>query len=97
MHGNAGDLAVDDLALSGVDTGSHLDSEFPHRLDDRARTRDRACGAVEASEESVAGRVDLDTTETEKLAPYGRMVLREQLAPAAIAELGGARLHRRCQ
>jgi hypothetical protein len=90
VHGYAGDLAIDDLTLAGMKAGSHLDPEFAYRLDNGAGTRDRACRAVEAGEESVAGCVNFDAAEAEELAPDGRVVLLEQVAPAAIAELGGS-------
>src|SRR6202035_2358862 len=82
-----GELVAVDLALSRVDAGPDLQAESRHRVDDGTRTTDRARRTVECRQEPVACGVDLTTAEADELAPHGRMVGLEQLAPAAVAEL----------
>jgi hypothetical protein len=90
VHGYPGDLVIDDLTLAGMKAGSHLDPKFANRLDEGAGHEIARAGPSKLGEESVAGCVDFDATEAEELAPNCRVVLLEQAAPAAIAELGGS-------
>jgi hypothetical protein len=61
---------ADHLDLAGVNAGPDLDSERLHAPDRGGRTPDGAAGTVEHGEETVAGRVDLASTETGQLATH---------------------------
>jgi hypothetical protein len=63
VDGNPRDLVSDDLALSRVQSGAHLDPELAHRFDDRVRAANGADRAVERGEEAVPRGVDLVTVE----------------------------------
>src|SRR5262245_42486742 len=65
---DAGDLLVDDLALAGVEPGAELEPQLGHRVPDRARAADRTRRPVEAGEEPVARRVQLDAAVAGQLA-----------------------------
>ncbi len=54
MDRDAGDLAVDQFTLTGVEPCPHLDAELLHRLGDRLGAGDGASRAIEAREESIA-------------------------------------------
>ena len=98
VDGDPADLAVDQLALAGVQAGADLEAELAHRLGDRAGAADRPGRAVEGGEEAVAGGVDLLAAEPDQLAPDERVVALEQVAPAPVAELAPrARSSRRCR
>ena len=63
VDGDAGHLAVQQLALARVQAGANLDAELPTASLIAQRAADRARRAVEAGEEAVAGRVHLDAAE----------------------------------
>src|SRR5436309_410353 len=86
---DARNLAVDELAFTGVQAGAHVEAETADRLRDRTRAADRTRGAVERREEAVAGSVDLDTAITRELSTHELVVLLEQLAPPAVPDRRG--------
>ena len=86
---DTGRLVAHEFALAGVQPAPKLDSERAHGVADRARTPDCARRAVEAREEAVAGGVDLSPAKTRELATPEGVVLSEQVAPPAVAELCG--------
>src|SRR5215213_4173722 len=90
VDGEARRLAVDQLALAGVDPGAHVETESLRALDELQRAPDRPRGAVEAGEEAVSGGVDFRAAVALQLPADERPLLREQLAPAPVAELGGS-------
>src|SRR2546427_6518210 len=59
VDGDAHHLAVDELALAGVQAGAYFESELAHGLADRAGTADCAAGSVERGQKAVADGVDL--------------------------------------
>src|SRR4029077_12615742 len=66
----------------------NLQAKIPHGFGDRPSATNRARWAVERGEEPVAGRVELTAAKARELSSYTRMVLGDQLAPAAVAEVG---------
>src|SRR6266508_155260 len=84
-------LAIELLALARVQTSANLEAKVAHRVDDRVSAADRSCWTIEGGEEPVAGGVELTAAEAGELPTHTRVVLREQLAPAAVAELGQLR------
>src|SRR4029453_8282529 len=87
VDGDPANLAFDLLALPCVEPGPNLEAEVLHRVDDRAGTADRARRSVERGEEAVTGGVELLPAEPHELSPHQRVVLGEQVAPTAVAEL----------
>src|SRR4029079_8236381 len=69
--GDPRDLAVQDLALAGVESGPNLQADPFYRLPDRRGAPDRARRPVEAREEAVAGRVELRSPKPRKLLADG--------------------------
>jgi len=67
---NSADLAVDQLTLAGVKTGSDFDAELRQGVADSAGTADGACRPVEAREEAIPGRVDLAAPKTSELTTH---------------------------
>src|SRR6266481_2851677 len=82
-------LEAMDAALHEAQARADLEAERAHRLADGQRTAHRACGTVEGREEAVARRVNLPAAEAAQLQAYGGVVPLEQVAPGAVAELGG--------
>jgi len=70
-------LALDDLSLAGVQSGSHLDPERADGSHDPLRALDRAGRPVESDVEAVARRVLLDASEPPQLFTDDRMVMLE--------------------
>jgi hypothetical protein len=86
MDGDSGHLAVDDLALARVQTGTHRDAQLLHGVCNRARAADRARRPIEASKETVAGSVHFDAAIAKQFATDELVMLLEEIAPPAIAE-----------
>src|SRR5204862_7586792 len=61
--GDAGHLAVGELALACVKADAKLDAEFPNILSYRLRATDRTRRTVEAGEEAGARSVQLDAAD----------------------------------
>src|SRR5262249_17445417 len=64
MNGDPADLSVQDRALGGGEANTYVEAETADSVADRASTADCAGRTVERREESVAGRVDLNSAET---------------------------------
>src|SRR5690348_15676970 len=86
MDGDPAQLRLDALALARVHSGPDLDAELGRARVNRLCAPDRARGAVEGRHEPVAGGVDLVSTESQELAPHGRVMILQEVAPAAVAE-----------
>ena len=71
-------------------SSAQLETDPTHALGDRLRAANRPSRPVEGGEEAVAGRVLLLAPEPGQLAPNQGVMLTEQLAPRAVADLGGA-------
>jgi hypothetical protein len=65
---DTGDLAVGDFALAGMQTGPDCDFELAERVADCGSGADGTSGAIECSEESIAGRINLPALEARELA-----------------------------
>ena len=68
MDGDAGHLAPHELALSGVQPRADLQPDLANGVADRAGAANPSCRPIERSEEPVAGRVRLVTSEALELA-----------------------------
>src|SRR5438067_1047742 len=92
MDGHATDVLADQLALARVHADADLDAELTCLRGDRERAPQRARGrALEGREKAVAHGLHSATPEADELLADGVVVAREQVAPAAITELCGAR------
>ena len=88
VHGQTGEVVAADLALAGVQSGSHLDAQFMCGLGDRCGAGDGPSGPVEARGEAVPGGVDLPPAESAQLLAHGAFVGIEGRAPSPVAEGG---------
>jgi hypothetical protein len=59
VHRNASDVVVNQLALSGVQSGANLDAERPHRIADGAGTADGARRPIDANCRQHVADVDV--------------------------------------
>src|ERR1043165_5870630 len=84
-------LAVHQLALTGMQACANLQAELAHALADRAGAANRARRPVEPREEAVAGDVELGAAKTEELTADQRMVALEKFAPAPVAKIARLR------
>src|SRR5262245_23165752 len=87
--GDPGHLPFVQLALAGVHAGAELEAEGLDALEDSLGTPDGPSRAVERGEEPVSGGVALDSSIAGELPPDEGMVALEQVAPGAVAKLGG--------
>ena len=83
---NATDILAHHLAFAGVETGTNFNSKLTDFVADGASTTDAACRAVEGGQNTVAGALDLMTTEPRKVTLDYGVVIVEKTAPAAIAK-----------
>src|SRR5262245_35291467 len=67
MHRNAAEVVATDLAFTRVYARPDPEAERAGAVDDRHRATERACGAVEAREEAVPGRLHLAPVEALQL------------------------------
>ncbi len=86
VDGDAGDLAVDEFALSGVQAGANVEAEFADGVCDGAGAADCAGWPIEACEEPVTRRVDLDASVAQQLSAHEFVMPLQQLSPAPVAE-----------
>src|SRR4029079_8555157 len=86
----AGDVVTTDFDFAGMDPGAHADVVGGEGVSDRPRTIGRGAGTVERGDEAVAHGLDLATAKASDLDPHALVVAVEQVAPGAVAELGGA-------
>src|SRR5206468_3485570 len=84
----AADLVLHELALAGMEAGPYVQAELIEALADRTRARNRPGRAVEGGEEAIAGRVHLIAAKAAELDANSLVVVLQQLAPRAVAELG---------
>ena len=87
----AAELAVDLLALAGVDARAHVDAELLDGGGDLGGRAERLRRLAERREEPVAGGVLLAAAEALQLGADQPAEPREQLVPARVAELRGQR------
>src|SRR5205823_10196919 len=73
-NGDSARLRPHQLALAGVETGTDLEPDRLHVLDQRASTLDRAARAIECGEEAVPRSVDLVAAELVQPAADDRMM-----------------------
>src|SRR5262249_16997059 len=86
VHGDAGEVVTDRLALAGVDPGSDRDSGVGELLDQRPSAADRTGRAVEGGEKAITGRADLAAAEAHELRAHEPVVMLEHLPPAPVTE-----------
>jgi len=89
MDGHPGDVGTPDLNFAGVHTGSHLDAENPHRVDDGRRTFNGSTGAAEGGNKAVTRGVDLAPTEPIEFVADDVVVVVQEVSPPIVAEIGG--------
>jgi hypothetical protein len=90
VHCNAADVAVEELALAGVQPAAHRETKLPDSLDDLPGAPARPRRAVEGGYESVAYGLDLAASEKLESLSYEGVVSLQKLPPRPIADLGGA-------
>ena len=59
MHSETADFLIHGLALTGVDPGTHVQTEETHGVPNRDRASHRSCRAIESCKEPVTGGLDL--------------------------------------
>ena len=89
VHGHPRQRAPLQLAFASVYPDPDVDTETLHGLSRRPGTFERARRGLEADEEPVAGRVDLDAFAPQDLGTHGIVMLREHSPPAAITQAPG--------
>src|ERR671918_1014720 len=90
VHGDPPHAPVDQLAFPGVQTGPDRKAEPGELVGDRAGTPDRPCWTVERRQEPVTCRVHLSPPEATERSSHDGVVPLEEIAPPAVAKLGGA-------
>src|SRR5262249_49759008 len=90
VHGHAGDVRSSQFDFADVYSGADSQTKLTRGISDRTRTLHPACGSVEGREETVAGRLDLTTSEPLELATQSRIMTVEQIAPTSLSKFGDA-------
>jgi hypothetical protein len=94
MDRDTAKLVADDFTLTGMHTGSHLNSERFDCLDDGPSATDRTRWPIEDGEEAIARRINLPTTVALELLTHDKVVVFKQFFPSAVPDLrcaaGGA-------
>jgi hypothetical protein len=90
VHRYSREIVTDDLALPGVQTATDLEAERLNSLPDCAGTANRAGGAVEGRQETIAGGVDLAPAMLLQYLADFAMERPEQFAPRTIAKFRNA-------
>ena len=67
VYGDAADVITAHLALAGMQPGTHLDAQRPHRVANCHRAADRALRTVEHREETVTRCVHLAAPKANEL------------------------------
>src|SRR6266496_2083359 len=91
VDGDASDLAVNDIALAGVDPGADLDSKWPYRIDNCPGAADRPRWPIERSEEPITRGVHFLPPVAGQESTHHGVVSLDQVTPAPVAQIGGFR------
>src|SRR5439155_14615863 len=91
VNGDAARFAVNELALAAVQPSAYVQVEGADGLLDREGAVDSPCRAVEGGEEAVADGVHFLAAVAPQLRADGLVMLLQQLAPGAVAQLGRPR------
>src|SRR5688572_19435761 len=83
------DLARDVFALTGLRSGTDLETQIADTIAHGQRTAHRARWTVECRVEPVARRVLLEATMTLQLLTDDRVMPLDELSPSAVSELRG--------
>jgi len=90
VNGQAADVPLLELDLAHVEAAPYLEAELADRVPDRVGARQRARGALEDDEESVARRLDLAPRESLEPAPDDSVMAVEECVPCLVAHARGA-------
>jgi hypothetical protein len=86
MHCDPTKFFADHLALSRVNAGANVNTEFLHRVHNCPSAADRTRWAIKCHQEAVAGGVDFATSMPRELVTNKGMMLSEKLFPSSVAE-----------
>jgi hypothetical protein len=89
VYGNPADFLVGGLGLSGMQARPDRDPYFGDCRDDRVGGTNRLGRLLKAGEESVAGGIDLSTTEAVQFSANRSVVGCYKLLPRPVPESGG--------
>jgi len=81
------DVISANLALAGVQTGTHLDAERLDRVADRHRAADRPLRAVEHHQEPITRRAHRAAPKASELGSDDSVVRVEQRMPVTVGDL----------
>jgi hypothetical protein len=94
VHCDATELATRHFTLTRVDTRPYPDTQVLNRIYSRPGASNRPSRAIESSQETITGSIDLATTMTFKLLAYSVVVMTKKLFPSTVTnfrrKLGGA-------
>ena len=86
MNGNATDVVAHHFALTSMQPCANIDPEWAYFLRNRTSAADTARRAIERSEYSIAGRLDLSASKSTEITPDGDVMIIKQFTPAVITE-----------
>ena len=81
VHGDTGDVIVNEFALTGVHTDPELQIQRGHGIPDGPGALNCPAGSMEDCQETISSRVHLMTFETGQLSADDGVMLREQSTP----------------
>src|SRR5262245_17070646 len=87
VYSDSREIVSTNLALAGVNTDSDADAQVGRVSNDCLGAADGTRGSVEGREKAVAGGVHLLSAKGVELAAHNGIVMVEQFAPYAVADL----------
>jgi hypothetical protein len=90
VNGNAGQIIVAELTLSGVEPTADLDPNPARLFTDGSSTSDGATWPVERGEKSVTESLDFAAAEALNLLPCQTVVTIQEIAPGVVPESRGS-------
>jgi hypothetical protein len=86
MHGDTTELFADYLALSGANTRTNVDAEFPDQFHNCSSAANRSHRPVKRRQKAVASGVDFATSMPRKLVAHKGAMLGENVPPPSVTE-----------
>jgi hypothetical protein len=90
VNGDARQIVSTNLALTGVQSAPNLETHSARPFSHRHCAPDAAHWTVEGSQEAVSSILDVLPPEPVELSFHHRVVIVQEVAPSAVAQVGSA-------
>jgi hypothetical protein len=86
MYGDAANIVAHHFTLSSMETRANINAKGVNFFRNSARAANAARRAIERSEYSIAGCLDLSASKSSEITPDGDVMIIKQFMPAVITE-----------